>query len=157
MIMNGKNQAKCPYCNKFCKKTSNTCVGYGKYAKWQECPECKTKFAVGPKATLKGARYKVLDPKNDDAYYVMEVNYKQNWTWIYHYARPDYQLTTNSQLGPGSYVMTGASGFTHFEVSSGGRIKWAHSEKSILKLEKAVKDVTPENVYDKIKMYILFS
>lgn len=158
MIMNNKNQAKCPYCHKFCKKVQGLCVGYGKYAKWQECPECKTKFAVGPKATLKGAKYKVLDPRNDDAYYTMEINYKNNTTWIYHYRRPDYQLTTASQLTPGNYSVSSVTpGKTYNFAFTGGRLIWSHSEQSVVKLEKAVKDITPENVSDKIKMYILFS
>lgn len=158
MILNGNNQAKCPYCLRFCKKIQGVCLGFGKHAKWQECPECKTKFAVGPKATLRGARYKVSDPREPDNYYIMEINYKSKTTWIYHYSRPDYKLSTNCDLGPGQYTVTGSSGSTYnFGVSVGGRIRWAHSEKSILRLDKAVRDITPSNVFDKIKMYILFS
>lgn len=158
MIMNGKNQAKCPYCHKFCKKVEGLCVGYGKHAKWQQCPQCKTKFAVGPKCTLRGARYKVPNPKEEDTYYIMDVNYKANHTWIYYYSRPEYKLSTSEGLVPGHYsVMSTTPGQTYGFCYTGGRIKWNHSEKSIVKLEKAIKDITPENVYDKIKMYILFS
>lgn len=158
MIMNDKNRARCPYCNKLCNRLQGLCLGYGKYAKWQECPECKTKFAVGPKAILRGARYKVQDPKEPENYYVLEVNYKQNNTWIYYYYRPDHQITMTSDLSPGQYTVTASSGKTYeFGISVGGKIRWGFSEKSILKLEKAVKDITPDNAYDKIKMYILFS
>jgi hypothetical protein len=156
---NGKNQYRCHFCQKMCK-VSDRAGKYGKYARWQHCSKCKDVFfAVGPAARLKAVHFHVPNPKQEDSYYTLEIDYKANETRIDYWSPPTQNLTfTGSLLNltGGSYTVRGANKSFTFGVSA-GKIVWDPQPDRILTLNKPLKDINPKNVYEKIKMYILFS
>lgn len=156
---NGKNQYRCHFCQKMCR-VSGRAGKYGKYARWQCCQQCKgVYFAVGPKSRLKAIHFHVVHPKQEDSFYTLEIDYKDNESRIEYWSPPNHTITFASsllQLSGGSYTVRGTNKSFTFGVSA-GKIIWDPEPEHLLTLPKCLKDITPKNVYEKIKMYILFS
>lgn len=132
--MTGRNEYRCHFCNKLCQKCGKA-EGYTKYAQWHYCNNCPAEvwFAVGPTSKIKGMTLSVKD--KEDKEYRMEINYKTKRTKI-------YQMVSTQEAVWGLHDVEYVKKYVR---------------KDILTLDKCVNDVTPENVMEKIKMYILFS
>lgn len=157
--MNGKNQYRCHFCEKMCKPLNQKCPEYSKHTRMHYCTFCDVHFAVGPKCRVHGAHFAAMDPKTEKNIYSLKINYKDNKTQI------DYLEWTDQ---PDTTVISGwwpvVPGTTYTIASASGQTwtwtvppKHRHIVKPIMTLDKALKDINPNNVYEKIKMYILFS
>lgn len=140
--MTSHNQYRCHFCNKICKKIGKA-KGYSKYAFWHLCSNCPNKpsFAVGPASKIKGILFSVPIPKDNrwenDENYQLETNYKTKQTKISIITKKYYHHT--SRVGDRWYS----------EV--------CNRTRNLLTLDNCVNNITPQNVLDKIKMYLLFS
>ncbi len=136
--MNGRNQYRCHFCNNMCGKPRNaSCKELSKHACWHTCWDCCVSYAVGPKISLKGMKFWQSDPKEPKDFYQMLINYKNKNTIISHfkeYHYPAYYEYPNHKIGKKEYRYN-----------------------KLLELAKPLSNINPENLLDKIKMYILFS
>lgn len=163
--MNGKNQYRCHFCEKLCAPPVAKCLEFGKHCRWQRCNRCDVSFAVGPKCTVRGMRFIVSDPKKDKSFYQLLINFKEQKTKIDYYdARvAEYAFTGGGTfIYPGAKIVVGSDQTNVYTVTSvqNNMYKASRKEylfKNILNLDKAPTHITPENVLEKIKMYILFS
>ena len=165
---NGYNQYRCHFCEKMCRNTNQKCSEFSKHARWHHCDTCDVFFAIGPASRVQGARFAAFDPNNEENIYTLTVNYKKKKTKINYLEKYKYNRSIDvsaiSGNATGNIVVTGIGhlppGCT-FRTSSGQTFVVPPIKdyyiKELLSLDKAVKDVTPQNALDKIKMYILFS
>jgi hypothetical protein len=165
--MNGKNQYRCHFCEKICERPLvSKCPEFGKYARWHGCWKCNVMYAVGPKCTIRGVQFWTADPKSSEgSSYQMLIDFKNKKTKIDHYEarETEYTFTGGSlYLSPGDKIIIGSDPTNEHIVTSvsNGSYKAKRKEylfTNVLKLDKALNGITPKNVYEKIKMYILFS
>lgn len=88
---------------------------------------------------VKGILFSVPDREDKNKYFRMEINYKTKQTKIYKF---ESNVKGWFPEGVAQQYLTWRTGF---------------KQTDIMTLEKCVNDVTPENVMDKMNMYILFS
>jgi hypothetical protein len=145
--MTGKNQYRCHFCNKICTK-SRKAEEYSKHAHWHYCKNCSaacTKksvtihYAVGPCNRIKGIQFSVSDEDDKRCSYNMEINYKKKQTRIFRYEL--HKDPMKDRISSFLYIA----------------LRPFFTSKDIVTLDKIVNDITPENVMDKMNMYILFS
>jgi hypothetical protein len=136
--MNGKNQYRCHFCNKICGNPRNDrCKEFGKYARWQSCWNCEVSYAIGPKISLKAIKLWKHDPNEPKNFYQMLIDYKHKNTIISYfpkYVYPAYYEYPN-------YPFRGQE----------------YRYQKLLDLSKPLNNITPNNLLEKIKMYLLFS
>jgi hypothetical protein len=168
--MTGHNQYRCHFCEKMCRKTNQKCPEFSKHARYHRCETCDVYFAIGPACRVQGARFAVFDPNNKDNIYTITVNYKKKKTKIHYLEKHKYQRMYDHNIDMTAmygyqFVITGCGTKlppgTTFTTASGQTFTIPDPSgfhiKELLTLDKAVKDITPKNALEKIKMYILFS
>ena len=129
-MMNGRNQYICDYCGCPCQRSKIKSPENGRRVYWQRCLGCNTRYAVTSKGIIKRKILSCLDPKNNDISYQADVQCK--------YHRTIFIRTTNLNFR-----------------NKHGRI--GHDQVMLMELPTALYDITPTNMYNKIKTYILFS
>ncbi len=134
------NQYKCKFCHGGCERPKHSSAQeYGKYARWQTCWKCNVSFAVGPYLSLKALKLSIRDPENKDNLYQVVVDLKNNQTYINYFEEdktPRYRglFFYNSGRNQNQYIF-----------------------KRLLELPRAINSITPKNLMEKIKLYLLFS
>ena len=163
--MTGHNQYRCHFCEKMCRNTNQKCPEFSKHARYHRCETCDAYYAIGPAARVQGARFAVFDPNNEENIYTITVNYKQKKTKIHYLEKCKYNRSIDTSAFNGyKFIITGGGTYppgTTFTTTSGQTFTIPYPNgfyiKELLVLDKAVKDITPKNALEKIKMYILFS
>jgi hypothetical protein len=162
--MNGKNQYRCHFCNKMCRPLNTKCPQFSKHARWHFCETCDVHFAVGPKCVVRGIKFQIADLKSEGSMYRMIIDFKNKKTIIDHYEfrETEYTFTGSYSFRPGDTVIIGSDPTNKHVVTSVSNDSFNAKRKeylftNVLKLDKSLNSITPKNVYEKIKMYILFS
>jgi hypothetical protein len=127
-MMNGINQYICQFCQQPCINSIG-CKRYGKKARWQRCTNCPVEigYAINIKGIVQCIMF--LTPNSNENHYQLSIDYKEQHTIIEFYKK---QHTARNK-----------------------KVWWKSDQ--LLQIEHCVKGVTPDNVHDKIKTYILFS
>lgn len=141
-----------------CQPLNEKAKGFSKHARWHYCKTCDVHFAIGPKCVVHGIQFGVADPKTERNIYHMLIDCKHNTTRIDYLEwteEPEIVLTGGYTVVPGTtYNITSSNGSTWTWTVPPKR---RHIIKPVVTLNKSLTGITPENVYEKIKMYILFS
>jgi len=129
-MMNGFNQYICQFCQQPCKNSIG-CKRYGKKARWQRCTNCPVE--IGYAINIKGIVQCIifLSPNTNEDHYQLSIDYKEQHTTI-QFLKIEYYMY-------------------------GKRRQKSWKSDQLLQIEHCVKGITPDNVYDKIKTYLLFS
>ena len=164
---NEKNQYRCHFCQRMCRQTEHA-GGYGKNAHWYSCKFCRNVFfAAGPKNRLEAIHYHI--DKNKESYYTLEIDYRKNETRLDYWSLPDIEAASPSitggniticggtlQLSSGTYYI-GGTGQTFSFTVKGSTTIWDKIPQRVITFSKCLDNLTPKNVNEKLKMYILFS
>lgn len=128
-MMNGFNQYICDFCQQPCRRFASA-KQYGNKFKWQKCQTCPIEilYAVHPTGIIRAIMFNITNKGN---IYQLIINKKSEKTEI-NYLKP-------------------------YSVSYNGQPKTHYYHETLLTLDSCVNGVTPQNVLEKIKLYILFS
>ena len=127
-MMNGFNQYICQFCQQPCTNSIG-CKRYGKKARWQRCTNCPIEvgYAINVKGIVQCIMF--LTPNSNADHYQLSIDYQEQHTLI---------------------------GFNKKQYTARNKKVWWKCDQ-LLKIDHCVNGITPANVHDKIKTYLLFS
>jgi|SRR6185369_6786922 len=126
-MMNGFNQYLCDFCQQPCRRSTGA-KEYGKHARWQRCLSCKVSYAISLTGQVK---CRIFRGPGEDEFYQLRINYKENISTICFLKKDSWMYNNRKQT--------------------------TYNSTQIVTLDHCIKDISPQNVQDKIKLYILFS
>ena len=126
-MMNGTNQYLCNFCKQPCKLTIKK---YGK-SRWQSCNSCPLKidYAVNGRGKVNCIIYNCLDDKGNK--YILRIDYNKGLTKIVFSEKRIYSIN--------------------------GKLKESYRDKSLFEVDNCLSNINPDNAFENIKAYILFS
>ena len=129
-MMNGYNKYLCQFCLQPCSNSIG-CKRYGKKARWQRCRNCPIEiaYAINSKGIVQCIMF--LSPNANEDHYQLNIDYKEQNTIIQFLKKVCYTHNNKKQSS------------------------WKSNR--LLQIDHCVKEITPANVKDKIKTYLLFS
>lgn len=132
--MNGFNQYICEYCHNPCRRESKKHRGNAKYlgnkVRWQSCDTCQVHYAVHPTGQVRQKKINIPDPKGNGSLYQFEIDYRNNCSRVVYLERDRRIYRTRI-------------------------FQYVH--KVLLEFDHTVNDISPSNIEQKIKTYLLFS